>query len=154
MASATELTKVVVTYNLRFVERGVKCGVGKGLCSLEELTAFLEVCMQSHFSSVRLFAIPWAVARQVLLYMGFSKQEYWSGLPCPSAGESFGPRDRTLGICIASRLLTSSSVQSLSLVPSLPPAKPERIARGISRLKKKIKKLRSAWDGHIATSSG
>ena len=38
---------------------------------------------------------------------------------------------------------------------SLPPAKPGGIAKGTSRLKKKKKKkLRFAWDGHIATSSG
>ena len=35
----------------------------------------------SHFSCVRLFATPWAVARQAPLSVGFSRQEYWSGLP-------------------------------------------------------------------------
>ena len=34
-------------------------------------------------SLVRLFAILWTVAHQAPLSMGFSKQEYWSGLPCP-----------------------------------------------------------------------
>ena len=29
---------------------------------------------------------PWTVARQAPLSMGFSRQEYWSGLPCPSPG--------------------------------------------------------------------
>ena len=29
-------------------------------------------------------AIPWTIARQALLSMGFSRQEYWSGLPFPS----------------------------------------------------------------------
>ena len=33
-------------------------------------------------SPVRVFAIPWTVACQVPLSMGFSGQEYWSGLPC------------------------------------------------------------------------
>ena len=37
----------------------------------------------SHFSHVRLFATPWTVARQAPLSMGFFRQEYWSGLPCP-----------------------------------------------------------------------
>ena len=32
-------------------------------------------------------AIPWTVAHQALLSMGFSKQEYWSGLPFPSPGD-------------------------------------------------------------------
>ena len=31
-------------------------------------------------------ATPWPVARQVLLSMGFPRQEYWSGLPFPSPG--------------------------------------------------------------------
>ena len=33
---------------------------------------------------VRLFETPWTVARQAPLWMGFSRQEYWSGLPFPS----------------------------------------------------------------------
>ena len=37
--------------------------------------------------SVRLSATPWTVARQVPLSMGFSRQEYWSGLPCPPPGD-------------------------------------------------------------------
>ena len=37
-----------------------------------------------HFSLVRLFATPWAVARLASLSMGLSMQEHWSGLPCPS----------------------------------------------------------------------
>ena len=43
-------------------------------------------------SRVHLFETPWTVACQALP-MGFSKQEYWSGLPCPPAGESSRPRD-------------------------------------------------------------
>ena len=39
--------------------------------------------MLSRFSHVQLFVTPWAVARQAPLSMGFSRQEYWSGLPCP-----------------------------------------------------------------------
>ena len=35
---------------------------------------------------VRLFATPWTVAHQAPLFMGFSRQEYWSGLPCPPPG--------------------------------------------------------------------
>ena len=36
---------------------------------------------------VRLFATPWTVAYQVPPSMGFSRQEYWSGLPFPSPGD-------------------------------------------------------------------
>ena len=38
-------------------------------------------------SCVPLFATPWTVAYQVPLSMGFSRQEYWSGLPFPSPGD-------------------------------------------------------------------
>ena len=38
-------------------------------------------------SHVRLFATSWTVAHQVSLSMGFSRQEYWSGLPFPSPGD-------------------------------------------------------------------
>ena len=33
------------------------------------------------------FAAPWTVAHQAPLFMGVSKQEYWSGWPCPSPGD-------------------------------------------------------------------
>ena len=33
------------------------------------------------------FMTPWTVAVQAPLSMGFSKQEYWSGLPCPPPGD-------------------------------------------------------------------
>ena len=38
-------------------------------------------------SHVRLFATPWTVAYQAPPSMGFSRQEYWSGLPLPSPGD-------------------------------------------------------------------
>ena len=52
--------------------------------------------MLSHFSRVQLFVTPWTVAHQVPLSMGFSRQEYWSGLPFPSpylvlSGPSINP---------------------------------------------------------------
>ena len=38
-------------------------------------------------SRVRLFATPWTVAHPASPSMGFSRQEYWSGLPFPSPGD-------------------------------------------------------------------
>ena len=43
------------------------------------------------FSHVQLFATPWTVACQASPPMGFSKQEYWSGLPFPSPGDLPNP---------------------------------------------------------------
>ena len=46
----------------------------------------LSARMLRHFSQVRLFATPWTIACQAPLSMGFFRQEYWSGLPCPPPG--------------------------------------------------------------------
>ena len=43
--------------------------------------------MLSRFSHVQLFVTLWTVAHQVPLSMGFSRQEYWSGLPSASPGD-------------------------------------------------------------------
>ena len=45
------------------------------------------VCLLSCFSHVQLFAALWTVACQVPMSMGFFRQEYWSGLPCPPLGD-------------------------------------------------------------------
>ena len=37
-------------------------------------------------SRVRLFVTPWTITYQAPLSMGFSRQEYWSGVPFPSPG--------------------------------------------------------------------
>ena len=42
-------------------------------------------------SRVQLFASPWTVARQAPLSMGFSRQEYESGLPFPPPGDLHNP---------------------------------------------------------------
>ena len=41
----------------------------------------VHVCVLSHFSSVWLFATLWTTACEASLSMGFSRQEYWNGLP-------------------------------------------------------------------------
>ena len=51
-------------------------------------------CMVSEMKSlsrVRLFATQWTVAHQAPLSMGFSRQEYWIGLPFPSPGDLPNP---------------------------------------------------------------
>ena len=52
------------------------------------------------FSRIWLFVTPWTVAHQAPLSMGFSRQEYWSGLPFPSPGDlpdpGIKPRSPTL----------------------------------------------------------
>ena len=43
--------------------------------------------MLTHFSCVRLFATVWTLAQKAPLSVGFSRQEYWSGPPCPPPGD-------------------------------------------------------------------
>ena len=43
----------------------------------------LLLLLLSHFSPGQLFVTLWTAACQAPLSMGFSRQEYWSGLPCP-----------------------------------------------------------------------
>ena len=72
----------------------------------------MKVCM---FSSNQLFVSPWTVACQAPLSMGFSGQEYWSGLPFPSLGDIPNP-----GIKSAS--LASPALVD-GLVITVPPGK-------------------------------
>ena len=75
----------------------------------------------SHLSCVQLFATLWTVAHQAPLSMGFSRQEYWSGLPCPPPGDLPDPEIEPMSLtspALAGRFFTTSttSVQSLSCV--------------------------------------
>ena len=54
-----------------------------------------------HFSRVRLFSTPWAVTRQALMSIGFSRQGYWDELSCPPPRGSSSPRDWTLISCVS-----------------------------------------------------
>ena len=47
--------------------------------------------MLSHFNCVQVFTTLWTVACQAPVSMGFYKQEYWSGLPCPPPGDCPDP---------------------------------------------------------------
>ena len=46
----------------------------------------MHACMLSRFSHVQLFVTLWTVALQAPLSVGLSRQEYWSGWPCPPPG--------------------------------------------------------------------
>ena len=52
----------------------------------------LFLCELNH---VQLFETPWTVACQAPLSMGFSRQEYWSGLPFPTPGDLLDPGIKT-----------------------------------------------------------
>ena len=59
----------------------------------------VAMCMMlTHFSHFQLFMTLWTVAHQSPLSIALSRQEYWSGLPCPPPGHLSQPRNL---ICIS-----------------------------------------------------
>ena len=51
---------------------------------MTNLDSMLLLLLLSRFSGVQLYATPSTAAHQAPLSLGFSRQEYWSGLPFPS----------------------------------------------------------------------
>ena len=72
-----------------------------------------SLCAQS-LSHVQLSAAPWTVANQAHLSMGFSRQEYWTELPCPPPGVLPNPRIEPTSPALAGGFFTTE-----------PPGKPE-----------------------------
>ena len=61
-------------------------------CSMPGFPVFLhERKKVKSLNCVQLFATPWTVAYHVPPSMGFSRQEYWCGLPFPSPGDLPNP---------------------------------------------------------------
>ena len=67
-----------------------------------------------YLSPVWLFATQWTVAHQAPLSVGFSRQEYWSGLPHPPPGDLPNPG-----------IKPRSSTLQVDSLPSEPPGKPK-----------------------------
>ena len=105
------------------------------MCVSVSVCVCVCVCTQS-LSHVQLFVTLWTVAYQALLSMGFSRQEYWSGLPCPPPGDLSHP-----GIEAAS--LASPALAS-SFSTTEPPGKPFK--EGLTHSYRNVKlNLRSIW---------
>ena len=89
----------------------------------------MHACMPSLFSHVRFFATLWTVTLQAPLSMGFSKQEYWSGLPCPPPGDLLDPgtepTSRRLP-AMAGRFFTISATWEALFYVLVPPNKGEK----------------------------
>ena len=76
----------------------------------------MKYCVPNRFSHVQLCVTLWTVARQAPLSMEFSRQEYWSGFPCPAPGDLPHPEIEPL----------SPALQADPL-PSEAPGKPNEI---------------------------
>ena len=71
------------------------------------------VCMCAHpqlLIHVWLFVTLWTITHQAPLSTGILRQEYWSGLPFPSPGESSWPRDEHVSPVLAGRLFTTAPI--------------------------------------------
>ena len=64
----------------------------------------------SQFSCVQFFATLWTAARQTPLSMGFSRQEYWSGLPFLPPGDLPDPGIEPISPALAGRFFTTSAI--------------------------------------------
>ena len=79
---------------------------------VKNLPAMQENVKVKLLSHVRLFSMLWTVARQVPPSMGYSSQEYWSGLPFPSSGDLSNP-----GIELGSPTLQADSTMATQETP-------------------------------------
>ena len=70
------------------------------------------MCVLSRLSHIWLSVTPWTVAYQPPLPMGFPKQEYWSGLPCPPLGDLPGPGSNLNLLCLLHWQAGSSPLRS------------------------------------------
>ena len=71
-----------------------------------------SACILSCSSPVQLFVILWTVAAQAPQCMGFSRKEYWNGLPCPPPGDLPNPRmglESLMSPALADRFFTTSA---------------------------------------------
>ena len=77
----------------------------------------MHVCL-SRFSvqSVQLFATLWTVALQAPLSMEYSRQEYWSGLPCPPPGDLPNPGMESTSLMSPALAGVSICVESRKIV--------------------------------------
>ena len=93
----------------------------------------LYACMLGRFSHVQLFATIWTVVCQAPLSKGFSREEYWSGLPCPPPVNLPDPRtepESLVSPALEDQLFTTSA-----------PREALKVAENTSIVKIKIFKL-------------
>ena len=79
-------------------------------------------CMLSRFSHVQLFAMLWTVACQAPLSRGFSRQEYWSALPCPPPEDLPNPGTEPVFLVspeLTGEFFTTSATWKALITPSI-----------------------------------
>ena len=108
-----EVLKELSKRNLnRIRESGDKVEMGLGGNGLWRSRDDMCVCMLSRSSHVQFFVTPWTVACQAPPSMGFSRQEYWSGLPFPPLRDIPDPAiepSSSMSPTLAGRFFTTST---------------------------------------------
>ena len=92
------------------MKKNVCSYITDSLCCTEEINTTLyinHVCVLSHRIVSESLPTPWIRAHQAPLFMGFSRQEYWSGLPCPPLGNL--PDSRSKSPALAGSFFTTST---------------------------------------------
>ena len=96
----------------------------------QELFTFNVCVCECSLSRIWLFATPWTIAWPALLSMGFSRQEYWSGLPFPSPGKLPDAGIEPVSPALASRFFTIAlpGIQTHIVIQNPPSNIPEKTA--------------------------
>ena len=96
-------------------------GMGSKSVIMKYSTTYINIKVKvKSLSHVRLFVAPWTVVYQAPLSMGFSRQEYWSGLPFPSPGDLPDPG-------IDPGIEPRSPTLQVDALPSKPPGKSQSV---------------------------
>ena len=80
--------------------------------------------MLSHFNRVQIFATLWTEACQAPLSVGFPRQEYWSGLPCPPPGHLSNPGIEAVSLtspALSGGFFTTSTIWEAHELNGVPP---------------------------------
>ena len=100
---------------ISFLSMWNACGLEKKKSVDKSLVWNLALCVCAQLlSCVLLFAVPWTVACQATLSLGFSRQEYWSRWSFPSPGDLPDPEMKLVSPVLAGGFFTTE-----------PPGKPE-----------------------------
>ena len=110
----------MVSRFIRNCKTPLKCCIFALLLATQESSTCSESSLKVKVlvSHVQLFTTPWTVAHQALCPWGFSRQEYWSGLPFPSPGDLPKPGIEPASPAVAGGFFTTE-----------PPGKPHRVRR-------------------------
>ena len=82
------------------------------VCIYIYIYVYMHACVHG-FSRVWLFATLWTVACQAPLSMGFSRQEYWSGLPCNLPSTVIEPASLMSPVLVGGFFTTSATWEAI-----------------------------------------